>query len=94
MPYIKIFDTSECNISVDPWMGENPAINGYHLPNRSGCIDKGTNKAPYLPDTDMDGAVRISGRSSWNATVDIGADEYGFSERPISLSWMLLLLGE
>lgn len=50
----------------------------YHLTANSPCVNAGTNKAPYLPETDMDSETRIMA-----GMADIGADEYTMD--PISI---------
>jgi parallel beta-helix repeat protein len=63
------------------------AENGdYHLMPTSPCIDAGTNTAPALPDTDMDGNPRII-----NGVVDIGAYEY--QEEILELAIDIILSG-
>jgi hypothetical protein len=53
------------------------ASGDFHLLSDSPCIDKGTNFAPTLPDTDFDGDDRIiDGDNNGTATVDMGADEF------------------
>ncbi len=53
------------------------ASGDFHLLSDSPCIDKGTNFAPALPDTDFDGDDRIiDGDNNGTATVDMGADEF------------------
>jgi len=47
----------------------SPEANDYHLQPTSQCINAGTDTAPELPTTDLDGNARIG-------TVDIGAFEY------------------
>ena len=49
----------------------DPANDDYHLTKDSPCRDAGDNDAPELPDTDIDGELRIL-----DGIVDIGADEY------------------
>lgn len=57
----------EGNISEDPqFVGEGD----YHLRDTSPCIDRGTNDAPDLPGTDIDGQPRLCGSAA-----DMGADE-------------------
>jgi len=48
----------------------------YHLSASSPCIDVGTNAAPSIPSTDIDGDTRIiDGNDDGSAVVDMGADE-------------------
>ena len=59
---------------------ENPLFvdavnNNFHLMASSLCIDAGTNSAPNLPSTDIDGDPRII-----NSIVEIGADEFVVSD--------------
>ena len=57
----------EGNISEDPlFVGDGD----YHLQVTSPCINRGSNEALYLPDTDIDDDPRIL-----DETVDMGADE-------------------
>jgi len=60
----------EGNISVDP-MFVGVGGGDFHLLSGSPCIDAGSNAAPELPDSDLDGNPRIVG-----AAVDMGAYEY------------------
>jgi hypothetical protein len=65
-----------------PWFGTgcidsdpcfvDAATGDFHLLSDSPCIDSGTNSAPNLPATDVDGDSRIV-----DGVVDIGADEFG-----------------
>jgi hypothetical protein len=62
------------NINSDPVFADASA-DDYHLATGSPCIDAGNNIAPNLPTEDIDGDPRII-----NATVDIGADEFVFTD--------------
>ena len=62
------------NISVDP-LFVNPA-GDFRLQLNSQAIDSGTNAAPNLPQTDLDGKPRIlDGNNDCISTVDMGAYE-------------------
>lgn len=58
------------NIDADA-LFVDPSNGDYHLTGDSPCIEAGSNAAPDLPATDLDGDPRIFG-----ATVDLGSDEY------------------
>ena len=67
------------NISEDP-LFVNVEAGNYHLQSCSPGIDAGTNGAPALPETDLDGYPRrLDGDGDGEATVDMGAyeDDYG-----------------
>jgi hypothetical protein len=67
---------SDRNIDKDP-LFVDPDKGDFHLHVNSPCIDEGTNKAPELPEKDIDSDSRIiEGPHNETATVDIGADEY------------------
>lgn len=57
------------DISVDPQFIDRTNDN-YHLKLTSPCIDSGWGDAPNIPETDIDGQLRVQGRG-----IDIGADE-------------------
>ena len=64
------------NIFENP-LFTDPENNDYHLQEGSLCIDAGTNEAPELPDTDIEGQARIiDGDEDGIKTVDMGAYEY------------------
>ena len=75
-------DYSVMSGSWDNGVGTNidqdPLFTGtYHLKPRSPCIDTGTNSAPELPATDIEGNNRIiDGDRNHTPTVDMGAYEY------------------
>jgi len=72
-------------------INENPyfvGIGDYHLQGDSPCIDKGTNSAPEIPDTDYEGNIRIfDGDNDSTATVDIGADEFIDAQDDLIGTW-------
>ena len=64
------------NISTDP-LFTNPTQGDYHLQQGSPSIVAGTNQAPNLLDTDIDGDPRIlDGDGDGTAIVDMGVDEF------------------
>jgi hypothetical protein len=66
---------TEGNISADPLFA-NPTLGDYHPQLLSPSIDAGDNRAPNLPDTDLDGDPRIlDGDGNGTATIDMGVDE-------------------
>jgi FG-GAP-like repeat/Right handed beta helix region/FG-GAP repeat len=64
------------NISADP-LFVSPIGGDYRLQTGSPAIDAGTNSAPNLPATDIDGDCRTQdGDGNGSAIVDMGADEF------------------
>jgi hypothetical protein len=68
-----VWDISQNNLDVAPQFFD-PVNGDYHLRNTSACKDAGTNGAPWLPATDLDGGPRIA-----DGTVDMGCYEFGNS---------------
>lgn len=68
-----VWDIAVNNKDVAPLFFD-PVNGDYHLRNTSACLNAGTNGAPYLPATDLDGGPRIAG-----GTVDLGCYEFGNS---------------
>jgi hypothetical protein len=68
------WDSYGGNIDRDPrFMGSG----NYHLNSDSFCIDTGTNSAPHLPSSDLDGNLRVlDGDRDGTSTVDMGAYEF------------------
>jgi hypothetical protein len=65
------------NISADP-LFTDPTQGDYHLNQGSPSIDRGDNLEPNLPETDIDGHLRIwDGDRDFNSTVDMGVYEFG-----------------
>ena len=60
-------------MDLDPQFFD-PVNGDYHLRSTSPCVNAGTNGAPELPATDLDGGPRIA-----NGTVDLGCYEFGNS---------------
>ena len=70
------------NISADPFFACQPTDNLHLLPG-SPCIDAGTNGAPLMRLTDLDGLQRVvSGVTNVTPTVDLGAYEFDRSNAP------------
>lgn len=68
------------NIRKDP-LFVDPANGDFHLWVGSPCIDSGTNTALAIPYFDFEGDPRIlDGDNDGNAIVDMGADEYVWTE--------------
>ena len=70
--YIQIpFSIDPSNLKNEDPLFVDPVNGDFHLTKESPCRDAGDNDAPELPDTDIDGELRIL-----DGFVDIGADEY------------------
>jgi len=65
-----VWDIAQNNIDVSPQFFD-PVNGDYHIQGASPCKDAGTNGAPSLPATDLDGGPRIA-----NGTVDLGCYEF------------------
>ena len=64
-----VWDIAVSNIDVSPQFFD-PVNGDYHIQSTSPCKEAGTNGAPSLPATDLDGGRRIVG------TVDLGCYEF------------------
>ncbi len=72
------------NVSADPLLTDLEFGN-FHLLPGSPAIDAGTNTHPNLPPTDIDGDARVfDGNGDSTAVIDIGADEFGFTDLTLS----------
>ena len=65
-----VWDIAVNNLDVSPQFFD-PVNGDYHIQSTSSCKDAGTNGAPSLPATDLDGGPRIA-----NGTVDLGCYEF------------------
>jgi hypothetical protein len=65
-----VWDIALNNIDLAPQFFD-PVNGDYHIQSTSPCKDAGTNGAPSLPATDLDGGPRIA-----NGTVDLGCYEF------------------
>ena len=65
-----VWDIALNNIDLSPQFFD-PVNGDYHIQSTSPCKDAGTNGAPSLPATDLDGGPRIA-----NGTVDLGCYEF------------------
>ena len=65
-----VWDVAADSIDVAPQFFD-PVNGDYHIKGTSPCKDTGTNGAPSLPATDLDGGPRIA-----NGTVDLGCYEF------------------
>jgi hypothetical protein len=75
-------DVISGNISADPFFACEPAED-YHLVAASPAIDVGTNGAPLLSTTDLDGGPRfLAGNTNDSSVVDMGAYEFDPSSPP------------
>ncbi len=75
---------SSGTISADP-MFVNPSAGDYHLQASSPCVDKGYNKARYIPSVDFDDGPRIlDGNDDGIAVVDMGVYEGPGNQPPIA----------
>jgi hypothetical protein len=72
--YSGIWGTSQNNIDSAPQFF-NPTGGDYHFPGGSPCANAGTNGAPYLPLTDLDGNSRTNNAGF----VDMGCYEFNTS---------------
>jgi len=66
-----VWDIAVNNLDLAPLFFD-PVNGDYHLRSTSPCVNAGTNGAPQLPATDLDGGERVA-----NGTVDMGCYEFG-----------------
>ncbi|MCY2924787.1 MAG: hypothetical protein NT031_05010 [Planctomycetota bacterium] len=81
-----IWDLFTGNMDLAPGFADT-ANGDYHLTAGSPCVNAGTNTAPQLPATDMDGDPRIAG-----GTVDMGAYEFSntdYHPADLNANWIL-----
>ena len=81
-----VWDIAVNNLDVDPQFFD-PVNGDYHLRGTSPVINMGTNGAPSLPATDLDGAPRIAG-----GTVDLGCYEFSntaFHPADVNGDWVI-----
>jgi hypothetical protein len=72
-----VWTNSGYNINIDP-LFVDPSNQDFHLSRGSECVDAGTNRAPELPDNELDAKPRIiDGDSNKLPIADMGAYEYG-----------------
>jgi len=69
-----VWDIAQNILNVDPKFF-NPVAGDYHLQSTSPCLNYGTNGAPSLPLTDLDGNARTNS----GGQVDLGAYEFNTS---------------
>jgi len=81
--FFGVWDSFENNLDVDPQFID-PAHGNYHLQSGSPCVNAGTNGAPSLSATDLDGNARIAG-----GTVDLGCYELSGTAAPATVSLSL-----
>lgn len=81
-----IWDLFTGNMDMAPVFAD--AANGdYHLTAGSPCVNAGTNSAPQLPATDLDGDPRIAG-----GRVDMGAYEFSntdYHPADVNMNWIV-----
>ena len=81
-----VWDLFTGNLDLAPAFAD-PVNDDYHLTAASPCVNAGTNGAPELPATDLDGDPRIAG-----GTVDMGAYEFSntdYHPADINRNWIL-----
>ena len=81
-----VWDIAQNLLDVDPQFFD-PVNGDYHLRSTSLCINAGTNGAPSIPATDLDGQPRIA-----DSTVDLGCYEFSntsFHPADVNGDWVI-----